>query len=156
MGHEVIIHGAIEGSTLDPDRYRLLQDRNAEVIRALPETDDFPWLTRDMFALPASEPQGTYRSQVIHFGLSLKDDPQGVGELDAWPTPEREGIHGWMTKFERLLAHLYWFGADLFVQTDFEPLTHVRYLPTSAAIDQMFGDDLSPVAKWNRTINFHG
>lgn len=155
MGHEVIIHGVIEGATLDRDRYRLLQERNAGVIRALPKTDDFPWLTRDMFALPASEPQGTYRSQVIHFGLSLKDDPLGVVELDAWPTPEREGIYGWIIKFERLLMQMYWFGADLFVQTEIEPLVHFRYLPTSAATDQMFGENLSPVASWDRTINFH-
>lgn len=156
MGHEVIIPGAIEGATLAPDRYRLLQDRNADVIRAVPETDEFPWLTRDMFALPASEPQGTYRSQVIHFGLSFNDDPQGVSERDAWPTPKREGIHGWIIKFERVLTHLYWFGADLFVQTDFEPLAHVRYLPTSAATDQMFGENLSPVGAWDRTIKFYG
>ena len=35
---------------------------------------DWPWVVRGIFALPAPYPQGTYRRQVIHFGLSIKDD----------------------------------------------------------------------------------
>jgi hypothetical protein len=41
-------------------------------------------VVRGIFALPAPHPQGTYRRQVIHFGLSIKDDPSNRGIWDVW------------------------------------------------------------------------
>ena len=42
-------------------------------------------MVRSIFALPGSHPRGTYRRQVIHFGLSMEDDPQD---------PEFPGTYG--------------------------------------------------------------
>lgn len=159
MGHEVIIYGTIEGATFESSRYRLLQDRNATIIQTLPAEDDFPWLTRSMFALPGPNPQGTYRTQVIHFGLSLKDDPPRCptelrDPVRGWPKSERRAIYEWLAKFEQLLATLYWFAANVYFSTDFEPAMHVFYLPTNDAIDSMICDEPEPIAKWNREIHF--
>jgi hypothetical protein len=74
MGHQVIIYGMIECPAAG-DHLRPLKKHNETVISGLPAEDQWPWLTRSMFALPGNWPQGTYLEQIIHFGLSMKDDP---------------------------------------------------------------------------------
>ncbi len=90
MGHEAIIYGAIVGSRYRAgNEFRMLQDRNITVIKELPADNDWPWVDKDAFALPGAYPSGTYRSQIIHVGLSIKEDP-----------PESTWFDVWLVKFE--------------------------------------------------------
>lgn len=98
MGHEVIIYGAIVGPALSGERFRTLQARNKAVINRLPAEDQWPWLTRGNFALPGAWPQGTYRQQIIHFGLTMKDDPPHSEQSAydphyGWPREDRVCVY---------------------------------------------------------------
>jgi hypothetical protein len=79
LAHEVILYGSIEGA--EHERLRVL---NAVALSELPAEDEWPWLVRGMFALPAEWPQGPFRSQIIHFGASLKDEPHDRACWDTW------------------------------------------------------------------------
>lgn len=110
----------IEGASLGGESRNVLQERNVEVISQLPVEDEFPWLTGGMFALPGPSPQGTFREQIIHFGLSMKDrflSPSTVYDREhGWPAEERAHATEWIGKFEDLLRRLYWYGAELHVR----------------------------------------
>lgn len=136
MGHEVIVFGCVEGA--DPERLHAL---NAGVIAELPTEDEWPWLVRGMFALPAGWPQGTYRSHVIHFGASLKDEP---GNRSCWDA--------WLEKFERLLRRLYWWSVAVHLRTEFEPDRVIRWLPSEATIDGMAAEPPRTVQEWKRSV----
>ena len=156
MGHQAVIYGMIECPTVGDHSLRL-KEHNEATINALPSEDEWPWLNRSMFALPSKWPQGTYREQIIHFGLSIKDDPPlspntAYDPERGWPKPDRECVYGWIDKFERLLQSLYWFRANLHITTDFEPNRVFYYLPTMAAVDKMLADNPQPIDEWELTI----
>jgi hypothetical protein len=135
MGFESIIYGRIDGPTWRPHDYRKLQRLNREVIDALPETDDWPFLTRSMFAVPGEEPeQGTYRSQVIHFGASLKEVEQD------W--------EAWLAKFEALLSRLYWYSAKLHLEAEHGGDHQYEWLIEQDQIDRWLQDPPHPVSRW--------
>ena len=143
MGHEAMVFGCIEGATWHSgEEYRRLQALNAAVILALPANDEWPFMTRDMFALPAPFPQGTYRCQVIHFGMSLKDDPY---DRSVWDT--------WLGKFEGVIRKLYWFSVVAYVRTDFEPDRIYEWSPTDKAVRQMVAEPHRPITEWRRTVS---
>jgi hypothetical protein len=107
MSSESIVYGFIDGATYEPPAYRRLQENNFAVLAQLPDEDDFPCLTREMFAAPPPQARrGTSRSQVIHFGASMNGLEFGVVPL-------------WVEKFEALLRRLYWIEATAHVWTDF-------------------------------------
>jgi len=136
VGHEVIVFGYIEGA--DPEWLRAL---NADALAGLPTEDEWPWLVRGMFALPAGWPQGTYRAHVIHFGASLKDEPQ---DRSCWDV--------WLQKFEALLRCMYWWSVTVHMQTEFEPDRVFRWVPSKAAVDGMLADSPHCVQEWERSV----
>lgn len=105
MGHESVVYGCIVGAGWKvTDRGRLQRLNRAEMI-ALPETDEWPFLTRSMFAIPDDAClAGTYRSQPIHFGATFK--------AIEWNWDE------WLVKFESLLARLFWHDVYLHLKTE--------------------------------------
>ena len=142
MGHEAIVYGVIVGASYRiGEDYRLLQDYNAAIIRKLRTEDDWIWLVRSAFALPGQYPQGTYRRQIIHFGLSIKDDPSDRGCWDIW-----------FEKFEEVLKRLYWLSAKVHIETDFEPDRMFIYLPTDESLTDLYADKPSPISKWRRSV----
>ena len=57
MGHEAIISGRIVGASWQVgERFRWTHDLNRVALAALPENDDWPWVVRGIFALPAPYP----------------------------------------------------------------------------------------------------
>lgn len=107
MSSESIVYGFIEGATYEGPAYRQLQESNLAVLAELPDEDDFPCLTREMFSAPPPHGRrGTFRVQVIHFGASMNGLEFGVVPL-------------WVAKFESLLRRLFWFEATAHVWTDF-------------------------------------
>ncbi|MDG3004387.1 hypothetical protein [Paludisphaera mucosa] len=141
MGNEAIVYGRILGATWNVgDRFRCMYDLNREALSAVPEDDDWPWVVRDIFALPAPYPQGTYRRQVIHFGLSIKDDPYDRILWDEW-----------LGKFEQVLRRLYWWSAAAHIETDFGPPRTIEWAPTEAAMGRLYDDPPQPVSEWVRS-----
>lgn len=111
MGHEAIVYGQILGTGWrHGERFTWTHDLNRDALAAVPVDDSWPWVVRDIFALPAPYPQGTYRRQVIHFGLSIKDEPFDRGIWDVW-----------LGKFERVLRTMYWCSAAAHVATEWAP-----------------------------------
>jgi hypothetical protein len=85
--------------------------------------------------------EGTYRRQVIHFGLSVKDDPTDRG---IW------GV--WLGKFEAVLRRLYWWSALAHLDTNFEPQRVFEWLPTEAAVGRLRCDPPQPAGEWARSV----
>ena len=142
MGHEVTLYGMIDGATYrSGEEFRLRQDRNRAVIEALPLEDEWPWLTRQLFALPGAWPQGTYQGQVIHFGLSMKDDPGDQDRLEPW-----------LLKFEQLLSRMFWFWACVHIMTEFEPELRFEWTPTESSLNIMCSDAPQPITGWTRIV----
>jgi len=104
MAHETLVYGFIAGQRRDAhDLHRY----NLQTLAELPESDDFPYLSRSMFSCAGDQPlQGTFRTPVIHFGGSMNG-------LDF------DGVPRWITKFESLLSRLYWHEASAHIWTDF-------------------------------------
>ncbi len=86
--------------------FRSRVEQNQEAVRALPKTDRYPPLTRNMFAITAAAypGPGLYKIQMVHFGLSLKDAQE---EWDVW-----------LRKLEQLLGSMYWERAELRLELD--------------------------------------
>jgi hypothetical protein len=142
MGHEAIVYGRIVGSSWRVgERFTWTHDLNRDALAQVPEDDEWPWVVRGIFALPAPFPEGTYRRQIIHFGLSIKDDPTDRGIWDVW-----------LGKFERVLRLLYWQSAAVHLDTEFERPRLFVWLPTEAARDRLYADPPEPVKEWVRTV----
>ena len=146
MAQEAVIHGAIVCPAAPGDpREALMADTNAEVVSTLPQLDHWPWLTRSMFALPAGFPQGSYRSQVIHIGLSIKGRPNEPQWLDPW-----------LDKFEGVLRRCYWVRARLIVEPDDGDAVLVHWTPSADALRALQTDPPTPVGHWLRTEELLG
>jgi hypothetical protein len=143
MSHEAILYGRIIGATgrQGTAGYFDMHERNRAALNRLPRKDDWPWLVRGMFALPAGRPQGTFRRQVIHFGASIKDDPCNRAFWDEW-----------LGKFEVLLRQLYWWSAVVHLSTDFEPDRVFEWRPTEAAMAKLYAERPQPTGEWVRSV----
>ncbi len=149
MSHEAIVYGIIIGSSYKKgDQYQKLQLRNEVIIRQLPEDEDWPWFDSSVFSLPGPYPKGTFRRQVIHFGFSMKDDPPNYQEDSYY---YRKMWNTLLDKFEHILRQIYWSGARLHFETDFETRKEVTWIPSEQAFAIMLSDNPEPVKEWTRT-----
>jgi hypothetical protein len=115
VGHQAIIYGRIQGARESAKGLTgCLHTHNAAPIQTLPDRDEqWPFLARHLFGLADhlldwDADRGLYKSQVIHFGASFKDEP-------------REEAHwkNWLIKFEGLLLKkLVWESAKVHCETD--------------------------------------
>jgi hypothetical protein len=153
VGHQAIIYGRIQGDRDSSQGHRTgVHEYNAAVLRSLPDRDeDWPFLTRHMFAaaehrVDGDVDRGLYKSQVIHFGASLKDEP---GKLLHWEK--------WLAKFEAtLLKKLAWLSAKVHVETEFGPERVYLYRVDRGSLgelllelEQYAGPTMSEV-RWDR------
>ena len=127
MSHISEIYGCIIG----PDYYEqttLMWRRNADRINALADADDWPPLTRDMFAVP--EDEHNFNIQMIAFCAS------------------QNGVHlwaRWLEKFETLLKTLYWDEVNLHLRTEAWGTFHYVWTPLGHSLT---GKSPSPVTEW--------
>lgn len=85
----------------EPERRRT----NRKVMLTLPSADEWPYLCREMFAIPRLQVSNdNYHTQVMHFGASYK-----AIEYE-W--------NRWMAKFEDLLSRMYWVSAVVHLETE--------------------------------------
>jgi hypothetical protein len=135
MTQQSIIYGYIQGAEWMTSDFRRLHRLNREVLATLPETDQFPYLTRPMFAVPGDEPpQGTYRSKIIHFAASIKE-------------VEREWRH-WLEKFEGLLRRLYWFSAVVHLRAEVIGDFQYEWTVDANQIVHYLQDNPHPPTQW--------
>ena len=104
MDQESIVYGCIKDcADLAADSERLRANRKAML--TLPSADDWPYLSREMFAIPRlTVTPDNYQTQVMHFGASYK-------------AIEYEWSR-WMAKFEELLGRMYWVSAVVHLETE--------------------------------------
>ncbi|HSU67136.1 MAG TPA: hypothetical protein VLJ39_09705, partial [Tepidisphaeraceae bacterium] len=128
-------YGYIQGAEWMSSDLRKLHRLNRDIIGALPDADSFPYLTRSMFAIPGEEaPQGTYRSQIIHFAASMK---------------EVEGDwKKWLEKFEGLLHKLYWFNAVVHLRAEVMGDHDYEWTIDANQIVNYLKDAPKPPTKW--------
>jgi hypothetical protein len=153
VGHQAIIYGRIQGERYAVQGRRTgVHEYNAEVIRSLPDRDEnWPFLTRHMFAfaehrMGGDADLGLYKSQVIHFGASLKDEPN-------------EEVHWekWLAKFEGLLLKkLAWISAKVHLETQLRPERIYIYRSESSSLGELrfeleqFGSAAVSEVRWER------
>lgn len=135
MSQQSIIYGYIQGAEWMASDPHKLHRLNRKVLESLPADDPFPPLTRGMFAAPDDDPRhGAYRSQVIHFGASLKE-----AEPD-W--------RKWLEKFEALLRRLYWFNASVHLRSELVGDQQYDWTVDAGQIVHFFSDPPVPATKW--------
>lgn len=110
MGMTTYIYGFIREYGLNSLRLVEVKRHNNRILAHLPLSDNWPPLTRNMFAATnnhKNESPGSmleYTGRLIHFGASTK-------------SIEHEWME-WQQKFERLLTSLYWLEATVHVKTE--------------------------------------
>lgn len=104
MDQESIVYGCIKDTvSLMADAERLRTNR--EAMLALPGADEWPFLSREMFSIPAANTLNThYQTDVMHFGASYKAVEY---EWDQW-----------VEQFEQLLKRMYWVSATVHLETE--------------------------------------
>ena len=134
MSQQSIIYGYIQGAEWMSSDFHRLHRLNREVIAKLPQTDPFPHLTRGMFAVPEDPAPGAQGSQIIHFGVSIKE-------------VEREW-RKWLEKFEALLHRLFWFNAVVNLQGEMVGDFEYEWTVDANQIVHYFNDPPLPATKW--------
>lgn len=104
MDQESIVYGCIKDSVSwlsDPERNRV----NREAMLSLPGAEEWPFLSREMFAIPTARAGNPhYQTEVMHFGASYKAVEY---EWDQW-----------VEQFEQLLKKMYWVSATVHLETE--------------------------------------
>ncbi len=106
MDQESIVYGCIkdqayESSDAQGEKRRHI---NRDVMLSLPSADEWPFLSREMFSIPAGRDGGAYQTEVMHFGASYK-----AVEYE-WEQ--------WIAKFEEMLQKMYWVSATVHLETE--------------------------------------
>jgi hypothetical protein len=123
MGHFSIVYGSIYGRDDSKD--------SRAVLDALPEQDSWPYLTRDLFSIPA--PEHSYGDHLITFGTIYN------GVETAWSE--------WLEKFEDLLQRLDWDKAHVYLEAESLGSYHYCWKRTCSEVLQESGDAM-PVYGW--------
>ena len=104
MDQESIVYGCIKdvGHHQDEAWRRKI---NREAMLELPKSDEWPYLSQEMFAIPKLEiSTDLYLTEVMHFGASYK-------------AIEYEWSQ-WLEKFELLLEKMCWISAVVHLETE--------------------------------------
>lgn len=134
MGHASIVYGNIIATAWKSEDHSKLHRLNAAVIESLPAIDDqFPWITKGMFLVPA-DTQGIYRDQVIVFGASYKSVEYEWSE--------------WLEKFESILKKLFWISATIHLETELFGDHKYEWLADCERMDGWFKDEPVVAALW--------
>lgn len=138
MGHRTIIYGYIEGMWAGGQlaKNEFMRRQNEVAIAALPESDEWPFLTGGIFGISGRTPDaGHYRGHVVHFGGSFKEIE------DDWSQ--------WLGKFEALLRRLYWTTVEVRLVTELNGSFTFRWAAAATAIRRMvFEEPPAPVTEW--------
>jgi hypothetical protein len=111
MGMAARIYGCIVEYGLRTEMQSKIYAHNKKIIEHLPQEDEFPSLSRNMFAITDNYeggPNFAYTGRIIHFGGNFK-----------WFDPEWKE---WKLKFEDLLTKLIWLEADVHLKREYSDI----------------------------------
>lgn len=104
MDQESIVYGCIK-DVVDFRNDRSRRECNRQAMLKLPKSEEWPFLSREMFAIPTIEfSPDQYQTEVMHFGASYKAIEYEWSE--------------WMQQFESLLDSMYWVSAVVHLETE--------------------------------------
>ncbi len=134
---ESIVYGCIKHLPFgELDERRASCFTNRRVIHQLPMTDAWPFICREMFAVPSDEILGgQYKTQVVHFGMAYH------GVEYEWSS--------WVEKFEDLLRKMYWVSAVVHLETELSGV-HTFMWESSELCHEPGGGDLNVRCEWSR------
>ena len=107
MSQESIVYGCIKDIVYTDDKTATQQRReiNRRVLQSLPSSEDWPLLSREMFALPANAiVVDDLHTDVVPFGSSYK------GVEYEWEQ--------WIARFEAILQKMFWVSATVHLETE--------------------------------------
>ncbi len=108
------IYGYIEEMDFWKDQIKeQVCGHNSNIIYSLPKADNWPPLSREMFAICENDkvelgPNFEYSGRIIHFGANLKSVEQEWSD--------------WKSKFEILLTNLFFYQARVHFNTEYSAL----------------------------------
>ena len=92
---------------------------NHKIIRNLKNDDEWPPLSKEMFAITCNSnneiyrPNMEYSGRIIHFGANLKSVEHELNE--------------WIVKYEKLLSELIWLESKVHFQTEYAELQTLNW-----------------------------
>lgn len=131
MTQESIVYGCIKDVlfSAEPDQVRQRREVNRRVLTALPSIEDWPLISREMFAPPAEAVLlESLHTDVVPFGSSYR------GVEYEWEQ--------WITRFEGLLQQMYWVSATVHLETEYSGV----HTFTWHAADDFHVPDSGPLA----------
>ncbi|WP_437880744.1 hypothetical protein [Pseudomonas sp. LRF_L74] len=141
MDAESIVYGCIrDWPSGDYEERQARRAANRQVLESLPQGDGWPFLGREMFSFCASEGEGLYQTQVIHFGASY----QAV-EYE-WSL--------WVQAFEALLKRLSWSSAVVHLETELNGAHTFRW-ESESGFHTPHDGDLRMRCVWEREGGLH-
>lgn len=115
MGMRTTLYGYIEEMNFwKSPIINEVKRHNHKVIRNLKNDDEWPPLSREMFAITCNSnneiyrPNMEYSGRIIHFGANLKSVEYELNE--------------WIVKYEKLLSKLIWLESKVHFQTEYAEL----------------------------------
>ncbi|MGD8176702.1 hypothetical protein [Marinimicrobium sp. ARAG 43.8] len=134
MDQESIVYGCIKDVAYVPSGDGRLQV-NREAMLTLPHADDWPFLSQEMFSIPAvSAGAGHYQTEVMHFGASYKAVEY---EWDQW-----------IAQFEDLLSKMFWVSATVHLETELSGV-HTFTWESTANYHVPGSGDMQVRCEWN-------
>lgn len=115
MGMRTTLYGYIEEMDFwkSPIKNKV-KSHNHKVIGSLKNDDEWPPLSKEMFAITSNHnneiyrPNLEYSGRIIHFGANLKSVEYELKE--------------WVIKYEKLLSELIWLESKVHFQTEYSEL----------------------------------
>lgn len=138
MNQESVVYGCIKDMLMPeyPNEVREHRQRNREVLLALPSVEDWPLLSREMFAMPIPVTAlDDAHTDVIHFGSAYK-----AVEYE-WQS--------WIGQFEDMLKQMYWVSATVHLETEFNG-THTFTWEAEDSLHEPSMSDLAVRCEWSR------
>ena len=120
---------------LPEDYYLQIEQNTDNVLQSLPDSDIWPPLTRNFFAVASSDDgMITYDNRYIHFAASFNT-------ID-WE------FRDWLDKFEHLLSKLHWESAYVQLQGAHIGRYEFTWWPTKEWKEKFVKGILEPTAEW--------
>ncbi len=132
MQEESVVYGCIKDSIYEQNvSHRLEANRSA--LLDLPSAEDWPLLSREMFAATAHATDIDIHTEVVHFGASYR------GIEYEWQM--------WMEQFEALLRKMYWVTVTVHLETEMSGI-HSFVWETSDEYHQPGSSDIQLRCEW--------
>ena len=136
MQEESVVYGCIKDSIYEQNVAHRLEVNRAAV-QGLPLAEDWPLLSREMFAATVHASDINIHTEIVHFGASY------CGIEYEWPV--------WMEQFEALLRKMYWVSVTVHLETEMSGV-HSFIWETSDEYHKPGSSDIQLRCEWVHDI----